>query len=368
MRIVFVVGHPAHVHLFRNAIRELQTAGHHIDILCVEKETTARLLAHFGLEFTSLGKNNRTLVGKAVGLPLKDLRTARHLSRMRPDLVVSTGSPYAAHAAAALSIPNIAFGDTEIASINTMLSIPFTDAVCTPTCFGKDLGPRHIRYNGYKELAYLHPRWYSPDPRVLDILGLDENIPYIVLRLSSQDSSHDLKNESSASEAEQTLLTYIENLSSRGRVFISSERGLPSALSPYELDLPLHRVHDLLYYATLYIGEGATMASEAGVLGTPWVFVSTQGRGFLRDQQDSYGTGYWETSWARGFARAMELLGQSNIKPRWMAKRQRLLEEKIDLTAFMVRFIEDWPNSYEALRARDGTRLVSSRGSGHAAP
>ena len=36
-----------------------------------------------------------------------------------------------------------------------------------------------------------------------------------------------------------------------------------------------------MYYADLFVGESATMASEYAVLGTPAIFVSTSRRGTL---------------------------------------------------------------------------------------
>jgi uncharacterized protein len=345
LRLLFVVGHPAHVHLFRNAIAELRSRGHVVDIAAIEKETTLQLLSLYGFAYTPLGKNVPTIAGKLVGLPIKDLRLAVLLSRTRPDLVVSTGSPYAAQASAALSIPHIAFSDTEIASAVIRLMLPFTDAVCTPSCFWLDLGRKHIRYQGYHELAYLHPSRFGPNLGVLELVGADRSDRLILIRFASWDSSHDLGSDGAGLATEQELISFVRELESFGRVLISSERRVPDVLRDLVMRIPLDRVHDLLAAATLYIGEGATMASEAGVLGTPWVFVSGENRGYLRDQQEQYGLGFHVTSPEDALARAKLLLEQDDIKDQWKGKRERLLREKIDVTAFMVGFLEQWPPS-----------------------
>ncbi len=344
MRLLFVVGHPAHVHLFRNAISDLRARGHSVWVAAIEKETTLRLLSDYGIPYESLGRNFPSLVGKALDMPLKDFRFIRKMARDRPDVVVSTGSPYAAQASAALSLSHIAFSDTEIASAVIRLMLPFTDAICTPSCFWLDLGPKHVRYNGYHELAYLHPSRYHPDPAVLSLVGARPTDRLIVVRFASWDSSHDVTARG-LDLREKELVQFVRRLEKHGRVLITTERLLPADLQGLVLKIPLNRIHDLLYYSTLYLGEGATMASEAGVLGTPWIFVSDAGRGYLDDQQEQYGLGFRETSAAGALDRAEALLEETDLKGSWATKRETLLREKVDVTGFMVEFLEGWPAS-----------------------
>jgi len=98
----------------------------------------------------------------------------------------------------------------------------------------------------------------------------------------------------------------------------------------------------VLAYATAYVGEGATMAAEAGVLGVPWIFVSSAGRGFLADQQSRYGLGYWVQD-RQGAEDALSHLRLANLRSVWKAKRERMLSEKEDVVSFITRQIEDWP-------------------------
>jgi len=344
VKLLFLVGHPAHVHLFRNAIAELRARGHSVWIAAIEKETTLRLLSVYGLDYTPVGKNVPTIAGKLLDLPLKDIRLVMLLSRIRPDLVVSTGSPYAAQASAALSIPHVAFSDTEIASGVIRLMLPFTDVVCTPSCFWLDLGSKHVRYRGYHELAYLHPNRFEANPDIFEAIDAVPSDRLIVVRFASWDSSHDLGARGVGSGLDGGLTSFVLQLEPYGRVLISSEREIPKSLRELELTIPLDRVHDLLAAATLYIGEGATMASEAGVLGTPWIFVSNEGRGYLNDQENRYGLGYHVASPEAALVRAKSLLGQDDLKSEWKAKRESLLRDKIDVTQFIVEFLERWPD------------------------
>jgi predicted glycosyltransferase len=54
-----------------------------------------------------------------------------------------------------------------------------------------------------------------------------------------------------------------------GQVFITSEGWLDDGLAKYEINVSPEKMHDLLYYADLLIGDSQTMTTEAGVLGTP---------------------------------------------------------------------------------------------------
>ncbi len=79
MRILFVVGHPAHVHLFRNAITELMDRGHHVQIAAVDKESTLMLLAAYNLQYVVFGRNDPNMGLKILDTPRKDYRFLRLL-------------------------------------------------------------------------------------------------------------------------------------------------------------------------------------------------------------------------------------------------------------------------------------------------
>ena len=50
-------------------------------------------------------------------------------------------------------------------------------------------------------------------------------------------------------------------------------------------------------------------------------------------------------------AKAQEILTRENLKQEWSKKRQRMLAEKIDVTQFMVDFIEEFPESLKRYRS-----------------
>ena len=343
MRYIFVAGHPAHVHLFKNVIKVLLNGGHHVVVAAVEREVTIALLRLFGIPHHMIGRTQPEMISKALSLLPKEVALLKLARQFRPDLFISTGSPYAAHVSAVLAKPHLAFGDTEEAMLTARITLPYTDAVYTPSCYAGDLGPKHFRYNGYKELAYLHPKYFQPNSAALDEAGLSRTDPFVVLRFASRDSSHDLGVRGFPFKDGHGAQSFIRELERMGRVVITADGRLDPPLERFTLSVSPERMHGVLAFAKLYIGEGATMAAEAGVLGVPWIFISNRGRGFLSEQQNRYGLGFW----VRDIDAARNAIGHISsldLGPEWRAKRDRMLAEKDDVVSFISHVIECWPS------------------------
>ena len=90
-----------------------------------------------------------------------------------------------------LGIPSLVFTDSEPVLIDPILTYPFATQILTPKNFSKNLGPKHVRYNGLHELAYLHPNYFRPDSSILEILGVSKNQKYVLMRFVSWSASHD---------------------------------------------------------------------------------------------------------------------------------------------------------------------------------
>jgi predicted glycosyltransferase len=102
-------------------------------------------------------------------------------------------------------------------------------------------------------------------------------------------------------------------------------------------------MHHLLAHAQLIVGESATMSSEAAVLGVPAVMIATTGRGYTDDQEQRYGLvrHFTEQQFTEA-ARAIEdMLTGEPLREFGGRARERLLADKIDVTAWMVDYFED---------------------------
>lgn len=337
MNILFDIGHPKDVNVFKNVILELQKHGHKIKIVARAKENTKRVLDEYGFEY-EVCKHHKKMVSKAFGIITNDILLYNIANKFKPDIFVSPGSPYSAHVSRLLRKPHIAFSDTEIAGLVIMLTFPFTDKIYTSSSFYLDLGRKQIRFNGYYELAYLHSRYFRPSKEVLNKYDLHEG--YIILRLSALASHHDIKAKGFVFSSEEELINFIRKLEKYGRVIVSSETKQWKTISDYQINFKPSDLHDILYYSKIYIGEGATMASEAAILGVPAIYVSNTHRGYL-DELESYGLAFTIQDREKALEKAIALLEDDLLSRRSREKREKLLNEKVDVVEFMVNEIEN---------------------------
>ena len=66
MKYLFIVGHPAHVHLFRHVVQLLRKDGHDVVVGAVTREVTAQLLRAYDLPHFTFGKSRRELLAKGL--------------------------------------------------------------------------------------------------------------------------------------------------------------------------------------------------------------------------------------------------------------------------------------------------------------
>ncbi len=349
MNILIDIGHPAHVHYFRNAIRLWQQHGHRILVTARDKEVTFSLLESYGLPYVSRGSGGRGLLGKLLYLLRGDRAIVRAAAGFQPDVFLSFGSPYAAQASRWFGKPHIAFDDTEHARLEHAMYLPFTDTVVTPAAFRKNLGAKQIRYRGFIELCHLHPAYFRPNPAVLATVGLTEGDKFVVLRFVSWSASHDVGQQG----IDQTQkISLVRELSRHARIFISSEGLLPGELEPYRLRLPPQHLHDLLAYASLYIGEGSTTASECALLGVANILISSLLKPGtcpgVHSELARYGLQTLFVSFDGVLEKAVALLGDG-VRADYQQRRHVLLADTIDVTAFMVWLVEQYPDSLRTL-------------------
>ena len=356
MKIIVDINHPAHVPYFKNFIWEMERKGHEILITASEKEISFTLLRNYGFDFINLGTYGNSVSKKFINILPMDLKMYKAVKSFKPDIFFGFGSIRAAHVSKLMRKPCIAMDDTEHSKWEHRLYVPFTDAILTPTCFKKDFGKKQIRYNGYTELAHLHPNYFTPDPAVLDEMGLSKDDTFIILRFVSWSASHDVGQQGIKNKIE-----LVRELEKYGQVFISSEGKLERNLEKYKIKVAPEKLHDLLYYASLYVGEGATMATESAILGTPSIYVSSLvgTMGNFIELEQKYGLMFNYNDSDKAIEKAVELIQKPNLKEEWQKKREKLLKDKIDVTTFMVWFVENYPESFKAVK--ENPKYVEAR-------
>lgn len=357
MRLIIGIWHPAHVHFFKNMIWSLEKKGHDIQVVTRPKEVTLDLLDKYGFNYKIVGIHYKKSLAKALGMIKTDYRILKIAKKFKPDIFFGITDMYCAHVGKWMRKPSIIFTDTEHANLGNMLTFPFASTICTPSCFKKDLGTKQVQYNGYHELAYLHPNYFKPDPSVLDDLGLSKSDKIIIMRLISWEASHDTRSKGFSMSV---LEKAVKSLEEYGHIFITSERKLNKNLEKYKIRIPPEKLHSSLYYSSLYFGEGGTTAVEAALLGTPSVHVeefksksakvmdASDIHGNFDELVNRYGLLYTFADQNQALNKGLVILQDKNAKKNSEKKREQLLKEKIDVTAFMIDFIENYPESFYA--------------------
>lgn len=347
---LFHIGHPAHVHFLRHTIKKLEARGYSTDITVMEKDVSIHLLEAYGFDYTIIGKNVVGLGSKIINALSIEKNLYNHIKKKNPDILVGVGSPYLAHIGTLTKKPYLNFGDTEMSKFDWTWT-PFASLLIRPDVYKQKIGKKEIRYKGYHELAYLHPDFFAPDPCVYEDLGLSRNEPYSILRLISSNASHDIGFQGINKNSERDIITALE---SYGRVFITSERKLNNTLEKYRIAAAPEKMHSILYYARLYFGDGGKTATEAAILGTPSIHIeaapdgsaSGETSGVFLDLRDVYELLYFYPDQQKGLTKACELMADPHCKEKWQARRDRLFQEKINVTAWMTDLIERYPDSY----------------------
>jgi predicted glycosyltransferase len=284
------------------------------------------------------------------GLLFFTFKTFKLVIKYKPDIYLSHGSMYAAFAAFLLRRPHISFEDT-FNMEQVLLYKPFTKVILTGNYQHPLKSEKVIRYAGYHELAYLHPNRFSPDRSVLNEIGVEDGEKYVIFRFVSWNASHDYGHSGISFK---NKINAVSEYSKYARVFISSEKQLPEELEKYRITISPHRMHDAIAFASLVIGESFTMLSEAAVLGTPAILIHNTPCFYLNELEHKYGLA---SSFSESFEdqlyaimKGLHILQHSYFKEELKQKREQMLADKIDVTAFLVWFIKNYPQSKKIMK------------------
>lgn len=339
MRVMVDILHPAHVHFFRNFIAEMKKRGHKILVTARKKDVALELLKLYKINHIVLSKLKPGKINMVKELISRDIRFIKLAKKFRPDLTIGLMGATIATTNPFLSSKCIVCWDTEHSKFSNFIVYMLADVVINPSCYEGNLNKnpkKYIRYRGYHELAYLHPKRFRPDPSILKKLNL-KGKRFFIVRFVSWQASHDSKDKGFTDK-----ISFIRELEKYGKVLITSESKLPNELEKYKIKVSPDKLHDLLAFAALYVGESATIASEAACLGVPSIFLSTSKRGYTNEQERKYGLVYNFSDQNEAMKKAFELLKKRNLNKEWQIKRYNMLKDKIDVTGWLVNFAEDY--------------------------
>lgn len=341
MKILVDINHPAHVHFFKNFIWTMQKRGHQFLIISSRKDVAIALLKKYDLKYMEIGSYGKNLFQKIINIPILDFKMYQLAKKFRPDLFLGLGSFRTAQVSKLLGKPCFIFEDSEPTPIEHLLYFYFTDKILTPSCFRKNFGPKQLRYQGFHELAYLHPNYFRPDKEILKFMGVKPGEKFFILRFVGWHAGHDVGRYGLNYKEKLRLFRTLEKF---GKTLISSENPLLKEFAAHGIKIPPEKMHSALFYAHLFIGDSQTMATEAALLGTPAIrcnsFAGPNDMGNFIELEKKYDLMYSFKEFPQAFSKIKKLLQKKDLKTEWQIKRKRLLSDKIDVTQMMIDLVE----------------------------
>ncbi|MDP1621136.1 MAG: DUF354 domain-containing protein [Bacteroidales bacterium] len=351
MRILFDIGHPAHVHLFKHAIWHLKRTGHIVLVTVKDIPLAKQLMDVYGIEYLDLGVKKDSFWGKGL-YQLKYNLSLYNLVRRNKIQYGISSSITLPHVSRVTSLTSIVMDDDDdsIEPLFVTFGHAFSDSVLSPDSIKRKT--KHCTYYaGQHELAYLHPNYFTPDPDVIKEIGLSQSDKFFVLRFVALKGHHDIGQSGISFDQKLRL---VELLKPHGRIFITAERELDPEFEQYRLPITPEKIHSLLYYATMFLGDSQTMTSEAAILGTPSLKCNSfAGKLSVPNELESKYSlcfSYHPSDFEKFYKHIEELLTKPNLKHEWQHKRASFLADKIDVTAFLVWFVENYPDSRKIMK------------------
>ncbi len=341
MRYIFELNHPKHYYQFKHVMSALRRDGHEIKVLARDKDVLLQVLRDEGVEYIVFGEHRKTMKAKLLETPRLIFNYIRIVRRWRPDVIVSKASFYGCFVGKLCGAKSVIFPDSEVVKLTNRYVVPLAGLVVTPAAFGLDYGRKHVRIGGLFEDCYLAPSVFRPEPQIGAELSDKGAQPYAVLRFVGWYANHDVNNNGFTLDEKKRLIAAIEPYM---RVYISSEKPLPQDLEHYRLPTPANKIHSVLAYADLYLGDSQTMATEAALLGTPAVrsnsFVGPNDMTNFKVLEEKYGL-------LRNIRRFEDVLAlvsdfaRSSRKSEWKQKQAAYFEAVGDANAQIAGWLEN---------------------------
>jgi hypothetical protein len=336
MNILVDILHPAHVHFFRNPIKIWQSKGHNVAITAREKDVAVQLLQNYDLNYNILSQAGSGKIQLACELFTRDIKLLKFCRKFKPDVLTGISGYFISQVGKLINKPSVVWDDTEHQTLGHKITWPFATEIHSPSCYLKTPVKKQKLYNGFHELAYLHPEYFTPDRGIAESLGVNTKEKYCLIRLVSWQAHHDA---GQYGFDKNNFVEFINEISKYAKPYLSVEGDCPEELKQYQLSVPVHQIHHIMGFASLCVGEGATMISESAVLGVPAVYINTLKLGYINMLED-YGLVRQTTQTDKARQYSIDFLTEPDIKIKCRSIRDKLLADNIDVTEYITETIQ----------------------------
>ena len=317
--------------MLKGFILEMQKREYEFIIVSRKKDCLIELLDYYGFKHECISEHKKGTWPLAKELMVRVSKIKKICKKEKPDILLGCMGADIVLVSKFTGILSYVIYDVEDAGIVSKYVHPLATKIITPECFSEDLGKKHVRYRGHKEMAWLHPDVFQP-----------EEVPiknYFFLRFVSWSASHDVGQSGLTLEYKRKI---IEKLSKLGNIIISSEGQLPEEFEKYRYKDHPAKIHSYLYHARMFIGDSQTMATEAGLLGTPSIRCNTlvgtnHGKGVFEKLEEEC-----LVKSVRNPEEVLLLIDElMNKKNEWQIKAGRYFAKNENVTEWLVRYFDN---------------------------
>ena len=351
MNILFFLVHPAKFHFHRIQINTLKEKGHNVDVFITGKDILEELVKAEGWDYINLFPHGRKIenipiyASAGINFFKTITRLLKYTKHKKYDLFIGD---LLTVIGLIKKVPTLFFTDDDLSPVPAQaVFFKTTKYLIAPeiTDLGK-YNKKKIPYYGYKALAHLHPNHFKPEWEKIN-KDLKNGSPYFLIRCVKLKATHDI---GKSGLNDDVLRHLIEILKDKGNILISAERKLPSDLEKYQLKINKNDIGHYIYFAKLLIGDSTTMSSEAAVLGTPAIEFDDYFYDYAQmiELQDKYKLVYGvdHAHPDKLFRKVEEFINTPNLKEEFRKRSRKLIADKIDVSAFLIWFMENYPQSF----------------------
>jgi predicted glycosyltransferase len=354
MKILFYFGHPAQYLFLRETIIRLIDKNQKITIIIKTKDVLENLLIKDGLDYVNILPQERGNSKTAIAFSLlkRNMALLPIILNFKPNLMIGTDATIA-QLGWLLRKDRITIteDDYEVIKILGDLSYPFTKTIlCPEVCSVGKWNHKKTGYAGYMKLGYLHPNVFTINPNIP--VKYHISTKYAVIRLAKLTAHHDFEIKGiDESILDDIIRVFVKHSIT---VFISAEGTISERYKNYLLTINPNDMHQILANSEFLICDSQSMSVEASMLGVPSIrFSDFAGRiSVLEELEHKYGLtfGIKPSDPESLFLKLNELLRHEDLKVEFQLRRKKMLADKIDVTAFLVWFIENYPASSQIMK------------------
>jgi len=338
VKISLLVLQPHHIDFFKNLFHELDEEGHKVFCLVRGDEVNRRFISKLDMNYSFFGDRSGDHLPRFVNSTRNKVSLISKLLRFRPDLTLSVNSLPHSPFNSIFNIPSVVFLDYKLRKKDERKLFNYADKIVTPDCYPFDIpSKKHLTHPSYHSLAYLHPSRFRPDPQMLDELSIEPK-DYVFVSFARKDWIED---EDHKLIQRREKIDIVRSLEEHCEVLLDGRGSVPEPLEEYVPSNSIVDYNHLLANARLALGDDPIVASEAGVLGVPWIFISDSTSPTLEEQEIHYEIGT-QVADLEEVEKLAEMILTEEIDPNIERARKEILKDKKDLTDWMIRLVEGY--------------------------